>query len=138
MKTIRRIQDKTIDKAFNYLEELHHVLTITDSVNLTKLSTVHKVSRNYGTLLLKNNLLVKTKSGAMRWSTIEPSREMAIELVRRANEYSINSIAKRNENKEQVAMNFTKKEISKTVSSAKEKQIKKTFNLFWGLLKFDY
>ena len=87
MKTIRRIQDKTIDKAFNYLEELHHVLTITDVVNLQKLSTVHKVSKNYGTLLMKNNLLIKTKNGAMRWTTIEPTREMAIELVKRSNEY---------------------------------------------------
>lgn len=138
MKTKRRINEKTIDKAFNYLQELHHVLTITDVVNLTKLSTAHKVSKTYGTLLLSNNLLVRTKSGAMRWATIEPSREMAIELVRRANEYSTNSISKRNKNKEQVAMNFTKKEISKTVVPAKEKQTKKTFNLFWGLLKFDY
>jgi hypothetical protein len=138
MKTKRRINEKTIDKAFNYLQELHHVLTITDVVNLTKLSTAHKVSKTYGTLLLSNNLLVRTKSGAMRWATIEPSREMAIELVRRANEYNTNSISKRNKNKEQVAMNFTKKEISKTVVPAKEKQTKKTFNLFWGLLKFDY
>jgi len=138
MKTKRRINEKTIDKAFNYLQELHHVLTITDVVNLTKLSTAHKVSKTYGTLLLSNNLLVRTKSGAMRWATIEPSREMAIELVRRANEYNTNSISKRNKNKEQVAMNFTKKQISKTVVPAKEKQTKKTFNLFWGLLKFDY
>ena len=138
MKTKRRIQDKTIDKAFNYLQELHHVLTITDSVNLTKLSTVHKVSKTYGTLLLRNNLLVRTKNGALRWATIDPSREMAIELVRRANEYQYNSFAKKEKNKEQVAMNFTKKEISKTVVPAKEKQTKKTFNLFWGLLKFDY
>ena len=138
MKTKRRINEKTIEKAFNYLEELHHVLTITDVVNLTKLSTAHKVSKTYGTLLLSNNLLVRTKSGAMRWATIEPSREMAIELVRRANEYNTNSIIKRNKNKEQVAMNFTKKEISKTVIPANKKQTKKTFNLFWGLLKFDY
>ena len=138
MKTKRRINEKTIEKAFNYLEELHHVLTITDVVNLTKLSTAHKVSKTYGTLLLSNNLLVRTKSGAMRWATIEPSREMAIELVRRANEYNTNSIIKRNKNKEQVAMNFTKKEISKTVIPAKENKNKKTFNLFWGLLKFDY
>ena len=138
MKTKRRINEKTIEKAFNYLEELHHVLTITDVVNLTKLSTAHKVSKTYGTLLLSNNLLVRTKSGAMRWATIEPSREMAIELVRRANEYNTNSIIKRNKNKEQVAMNFTKKEISKTVVPANKKQTKKTFNLFWGLLKFDY
>ena len=138
MKTKRRINEKTIEKAFNYLEELHHVLTITDVVNLTKLSTAHKVSKTYGTLLLSNNLLVRTKSGAMRWSTIEPSREMAIELVRRANEYQTNSLSKQKENKEQVAMNFTKKEISKTVIPAKENKTKKTFNLFWGLLKFDY
>jgi len=138
MKTKRRINEKTIEKAFNYLEELHHVLTITDVVNLTKLSTAHKVSKTYGTLLLSNNLLVRTKSGAMRWATIEPSREMAIELVRRANEYNTNSIIKRNKNKEQVAMNFTKKEILKTVVPANKKQTKKTFNLFWGLLKFDY
>ena len=138
MKTKRRINEKTIEKAFNYLEELHHVLTITDVVNLTKLSTAHKVSKTYGTLLLSNNLLVRTKSGAMRWATIEPSREMAIELVRRANEYNTNSIIKRNKNKEQVAMNFTKKEISKTVVPGKENTTKRTFNLFWGLLKFDY
>tara|TARA_R110000787_G_scaffold102267_1_gene208268 strand:+ start:222 stop:638 length:417 start_codon:yes stop_codon:yes gene_type:complete len=138
MKTKRRINEKTIEKAFNYLEELHHVLTITDVVNLTKLSTAHKVSKTYGTLLLSNNLLVRTKSGAMRWSTIEPSREMAIELVRRANEYQTNSLSKQKESKEQVAMNFTKKEISKTVIPAKENKTKKTFNLFWGLLKFDY
>ena len=138
MKTKRRINEKTIEKAFNYLEELHHVLTITDSVNLTKLSTVHKVSKTYGTLLLSNNLLIKTKNGAMKWATIEPSREMAIELVRRANEYQTNSLSKQKENKEQVAMNFTKKEISKTVIPAKENKTKKTFNLFWGLLKFDY
>jgi len=138
MKTKRRINEKTIEKAFNYLEELHHVLTITDVVNLTKLSTAHKVSKTYGTLLLSNNLLVRTKSGAMRWATIEPSREMAIELVRRANQYNTNSISKQKENKEQVAMNFTKKEISKTVIPAKENKTKKTFNLFWGLLKFDY
>lgn len=138
MKTKRRINEKTIEKAFNYLEELHHVLTITDVVNLTKLSTVHKVSKTYGTLLLSNNLLVRTKSGAMRWSTIEPSREMAIELVRRANEYQTNSLSKQNQNKEQVAINFTQKEISKTVIPAKENKTKKTFNLFWGLLKFDY
>lgn len=138
MKTIRRIQDKTIDKAFNYLEELHHVLTITDVVNLQKLSTVHKVSKNYGTLLMKNNLLIKTKNGAMRWTTIEPTREMAIELVKRSNEYQRNLKEKKEENKEQVAMNFTKKEISKTVIPARENKTKKTFNLFWGLLKFDY
>lgn len=138
MKTKRRIQDKTIDKAFNYLEELHHVLTITDVVNLQKLSTVHKVSKNYGTLLMKNNLLIKTKNGAMRWTTIEPTREMAIELVRRSNEYQRDLKDKKEENKEQVAMNFTKKEISKTVIPTKEKQTKRTFNLFWGLLKFDY
>ncbi|MBG7631336.1 MAG: hypothetical protein IZT56_13025 [Bacteroidetes bacterium] len=138
MKTKRRINEKTIEKAFNYLEELHHVLTITDVVNLTKLSTVHKVSKTYGTLLLSNNLLIKTKNGAMKWATIEPSREMAIELVRRANEYQTNSLSKQKENKEQVAMNFTKKEISKTVIPAKENKTKKTFNLFWGLLKFDY
>ena len=100
MKTKRRINEKTIEKAFNYLEELHHVL--------------------------------------MKWATIEPSREMAIELVRRANEYQTNSLSKQKENKEQVAMNFTKKEISKTVIPAKENKTKKTFNLFWGLLKFDY
>ena len=138
MKTKRRIQDKTIDKAFNYLEELHHVLTITDVVNLQKLSTVHKVSKTYGTLLLRNNLLVRTKNGALRWATIDPSREMAIELVRRANEYQYNSFAKKEKNKEQVAIDFTKKQISKTVVPGKEKQTKKTFNLFWGLLKFDY
>ena len=138
MKTIRRIQDKTIDKAFNYLEELHHVLTITDVVNLQKLSSVHKVSNNYGTLLLKNNLLVKTKGGAMRWSTIEPTREMAIELVRRSNEYQRNLKYKKEEKKEQVAIDFTKKEISKTVVPGKEKQTTKTFNLFWGLSPFDY
>ena len=74
----------------------------------------------------------------MKWATIEPSREMAIELVRRANEYQTNSLSKQKENKEQVAMNFTKKEISKTVIPAKENKTKKTFNLFWGLLKFDY
>jgi len=138
MKTIRRIQDKTIDKAFNYLDELHHVLTITDFVNLQKLSTAHKVSKNYGTLLLKNNLLIKTKNGSLRWATIEPTREMAIELVRRSNEYQRNKKIKRENNKEQVAMNFTKKEISKKVVPAKENTTKKTFNLFWGLLKFDY
>ena len=138
MKTKRRIQDKTINKAFNYLEELHHVLTITDVVNLQKLSNVHKVSKTYGTLLLNNNLLIKTKSGSMKWATIEPSREMAIELVRRANEYNLLSKQKKVQSKEQVAMNFTKKEISKTVIPAKENKTKKTFNLFWGLLKFDY
>ena len=138
MKTKRRIQDKTIDKAFNYLEELHHVLTITDVVNLQKLSTVHKVSKTYGTLLLRNNLLVRTKNGALRWATIDPSREMAIELVRRSNEYQRNLKYKKEEKKEQVAIDFTKKQISKTVVPGKEKQTKKTFNLFWGLLKFDY
>tara|TARA_R110002167_G_scaffold8623_4_gene39414 strand:- start:4425 stop:4841 length:417 start_codon:yes stop_codon:yes gene_type:complete len=138
MKTKRRIKEKTIEKAFNYLEELHHVLTITDVVNLTKLSTAHKVSKTYGTLLLSNNLLVRTKSGAMRWATIEPSREMAIELVRRANQYNTNSISKQKKSQEQVAMNFTKKEISKKVILANENKTKKTFNLFWGLLKFDY
>ncbi|MDH3323131.1 MAG: hypothetical protein OEM04_09085 [Flavobacteriaceae bacterium] len=138
MKTIRRIQDKTIDKAFSYLDELHHVLTITDFVNLQKLSTAHKVSKNYGTLLLKNNLLIKTKNGSLRWATIEPTREMAIELVRRSNEYQRNKKIKRENNKEQVAMNFTKKEISKKVVPGKENTTKRTFNLFWGLLKFDY
>jgi hypothetical protein len=138
MKTKRRIQDKTINKAFNYLEELHHVLTITDVVNLQKLSNVHKVSKTYGTLLLNNNLLIKTKNGSMKWATIEPSREMAIELVRRANEYNLLSKQKKVQSKEQVAMNFTKKAISKTVIPAKENKTKKTFNLFWGLLKFDY
>jgi regulation of enolase protein 1 (concanavalin A-like superfamily) len=134
MKTKRRINEKTIEKAFNYLEELHHVLTITDVVNLTKLSTAHKVSKTYGTLLLTNNLLVRTKSGAMRWATIEPSREMAIELVRRANEYSTNSIAKRNENKEQVAMNFTKKKkkFQKQLLQRKKNKPKKHLIYFGG------
>ncbi len=86
------------------MEELHHVLTITDVVNLQKLSSVHKVSNNYGTLLIKNNLLVKTKGGAMRWTTIEPTREMAattyrprpnISSVRQERKFDISSDFKR-------------------------------------------
>ena len=138
MKTKRRIQEKTIDKAFNYLNELHHVLTITDSVNLTKLSTVHKVSKTYGTLLLKNKLLIKTNSGALKWATIEPNRDMAIELVKRANEYQNNSLVKNSEKKEQVAMDFTKKEKPTQAGVVKYTIQNKTFSLLWGLLKFDY
>ena len=142
MKTKRRIQEKTIDKAFNYLNELHHVLTITDSVNLTKLSTVHKVSKTYGTLLLKNKLLIKTNSGALKWATIEPNRDMAIELVKRANQYQNNSVANKSKKKEQVAIDFTQKQNKVTIHSSEYKpsvvKKNKTFSLLWGVIKFDY
>jgi hypothetical protein len=152
MEKVTAIRKIAIEKAYNYLVELHLTLMVTDKINLQDLATRHKVSRGYSTLLRRKGILL-TVNGKSSWVGGKPTKELANDLLEISREY--HNPNKKNKVKVTVKAKkeplvaaekepvLNKKEAVKKVTKKQQRKKKpvpkqREFNLLWGALKFNY
>ena len=103
MKT--RAKEETIIKYFEVLKELHSVLNITPKISMHEFCKKKEISRNLGTVLKDGGVIrlegIKRHS-KWYWNTTEPTREMAIETIKRLSNANPERIKKPKEIKENI------------------------------------
>ena len=76
---------ENILKYYNTLKELHKILNLTNRISMMKFSEQQNVSKSLSTVLSKGGVIECYQKGAgskWRWTTIEPTREMAIKTLK--------------------------------------------------------
>ncbi len=81
-------KEKTVQKYFEALKDLHKVLLYTDKIQVGRWAKEHKITSSTASFLQKGGIIKKkNKNGVTwEWSTIPPNMKMAEELVNRINE----------------------------------------------------
>jgi hypothetical protein len=80
----------TINKYLTFLNDLYILTDKADTISLDELTREHKVSKVATTVLIRDGLIrVVGRNGRrriLRWDTIPPTRDMAVELINRVND----------------------------------------------------
>ncbi len=77
---------------FEMLKELNNILKYTDKISMRSFLSSKGLGGNAGTIMVKNEIITATGNNrAMRyvWNSISPTLEMARELQKRTNAYSV-------------------------------------------------
>lgn len=72
-------------KYYNALKKLHNVLQLTDKISMLKFSEQNKISKSLSTVLQRGGVIKlngKGRATSWEWSSIEPTREMAIRVLK--------------------------------------------------------
>tara|TARA_R110000851_G_C12661210_1_gene521451 strand:+ start:74 stop:487 length:414 start_codon:yes stop_codon:yes gene_type:complete len=75
--------EESIVKYYKVLKNLHLILTNTSRISMLEFSTRNNVTKNLSTVLQKGGIIELSKSGRSpewKWTSIEPTREMAIKV----------------------------------------------------------
>ena len=76
---------ENILKYYNALKKLYNVLQLTGKISMLKFSEQNNVTKSLSTILQKGGLIKLTGKGRAsnwEWTTIDPTREMAIKVLK--------------------------------------------------------
>ena len=84
MESKTKATQENIVKYFNTLKKLNETLNLTGRISMLKFSEQNNVSKNLSTVLQKGGIIKLTgraKTSNWEWTTIPPTREMAIKVL---------------------------------------------------------
>jgi hypothetical protein len=79
-----KVKEESIEKYYNTLLELRNVLSYTKRISMDAFCVKQQVSRNLAQVLQKGGIikcLQKGKYSEWEWSTIEPTKHMAVKAI---------------------------------------------------------
>ena len=82
---------ENIDKYYDILKTLYNTLQLSNSISMMKFSEQHNITKNLSTVLRAGGVIKlegKARSAKWYWNTIQPTREMAIETLKRLADYN--------------------------------------------------
>ena len=85
METKTNASEETIKKYFETLNLLHSILLNTKNVSMLRFSENNNISKNLSTVLSKGGIIKNIKKGKYvewEWTSIKPTREMAIKTIK--------------------------------------------------------
>lgn len=85
-----RVSPETIDKYFDCLVELRNILSYTSRISLEKFCEKNQLSKSFSAVLSKGGIIkcnVKGKYSEWEWTSIEPTKQMALKTIQMLSEY---------------------------------------------------
>lgn len=127
---------ENILKYYQVLKDLHFLLSNTSRISMLNFSIKNNVTKNLSNVLQKGGIIKLKKKGKFsewEWITIEPTREMAIEVLKR--------LTKLNPPRKSEKKNNDEKIIKKSVNKHREALLESKIISFWFIkikIKYNY
>jgi hypothetical protein len=86
-----RVTNETIEKYFNCLVDLKNILSYTDRISMDNFCAKNNLSKSLPQILKKGGIIkcnAKGRYSQWEWTSIEPTRQMALKCVQMLGEYN--------------------------------------------------